>query len=220
MARYVLSARIREVMGKEAAKKLRREHLIPTNFYGPDSAPLMLTIQHSDMQKIMKQAAGKNTIFDLEIETENGNNTKIVMLKELQADPIKDTYLHADFLEISMNKEITVNVPIHLLNVPVGVTDGGILQQIRREILISCMPDKLVDFLELDVSELEIGATLSIGDIELPEGLKFAQEEKLPIASVLVPKIVEEEEEEEEEEEGEAAEGEDVVAQEDETPEA
>ena len=93
------------------------------------------------------------------------------MLKELLMDPIKDTCLHADFYEISMDKEITVDIPIRLINTPEGVALGGILQHIRRELTISCMPDKLVDYLELDVADLEIGDSLHIRDIELPEGI-------------------------------------------------
>jgi large subunit ribosomal protein L25 len=129
------------------------------------------------------------------------------MLKELLVDPIKDTYLHADFYEISMYKEITVAVPIHLLNTPIGVTNEGILQHVRRELTISCLPDKLIESLDIDVSGLDIGDSLHVRDIELPDGITTSEDGHLTIAVVAAPTVMPEEKEEEVEE-GELEEGE------------
>lgn len=207
MAQYTLTARLREQKGKEAAKKLRKDKKIPAVFYGPDTAPLMLTIESSDLIDIMKKSAGENIILGLQIEREKGSDSKMVMLKELQSDPVQDTYLHADFYEISMDKELTIDIPIRLVNTPQGVKDGGILQHVRRELNISCLPDKLIEFIDVDVSALQIGESVHIGDINLPEGIATLQEDKLTVAVVVAPSVsaVEEEEEAEEEElEGEA----------------
>jgi len=138
MAQHTLSARIREQKGKEKAKKLRNKDQIPAIFYGPNSDPLMLSIENADLRKIMKKTTGENIILGLKIESEKGSDSKMVMLKDLQTDSIKDTYLHADFYEISMTQEITVSVPIHLVNTPAGVTEGGVLQQVRRELKVAC----------------------------------------------------------------------------------
>jgi len=216
MARHILSARTREKTGKEAAKKLRRDNQIPAIFYGPGTAQIMLTVDYSDLKKILRQTAGENIILGLQIESDKGTDSKMVMLKELQSDPIKDTYLHADFYEVSMDKEITIDIPIRLINIPKGVTDGGILQHVRREITISCLPDKLVEYIEVDVSELDIGDSIHIEDLVLPEGIETDQETGLTIANVMAPSIQEEEVEEieegEEGEEGEAKEGEEEEA--------
>ena len=151
MARHALSARIRELKGKEAAKKLRKNSKIPAIFYGPNTKSQMLTVDSFDLKKIMKKTAGENIILRLQIESEKGDDTKMVILKDLITDPIKDIYLHADFYEISMDKELTIDIPIRLINTPVGVTNGGILQHVRRQIRISCLPDKLADFIDEDV---------------------------------------------------------------------
>jgi large subunit ribosomal protein L25 len=95
-----------------------------------------------------------------------------------------------------MDKEITVDLPIRLVNTPRGVTDGGFLQTIRRELTVSCLPDKLIDSLEIDVSDLEIGDSIHIQDIELPEGITCAEEDHLTIAVVSAPGGGMEEEEE------------------------
>ncbi|MBW1850191.1 MAG: 50S ribosomal protein L25 [Deltaproteobacteria bacterium] len=125
------------------------------------------------------------------------NSEPIMLAVELLMDPIKDTCIHADFYEISMDKEITVPVPIRLLNTPNGVSEGGILQHVRRELTISCLPDKLMDSLEVDVSALEIGDVLHVRDIELPEGTKSVDEGHLTIAIVAAPTVQVEEEVEE-----------------------
>jgi large subunit ribosomal protein L25 len=201
VAQYTLRVSVRDNKGKEAAKKLRRNNQIPAIFYGPDTDPLMLVVDYPDLDGIIKQTAAENIILELQIESEEGSDSKTVMLKELQVDPLKNTYLHADFYEVSMEREVTVGIPIHLLNTPAGVIEGGILQHVRREITISCLPDQMVEHLDVDVSGLEIGDSIHIRDIDLPEGLTTNQEENLTVAVVAAPTVIAEVEEIEEIEE-------------------
>jgi large subunit ribosomal protein L25 len=219
MDKPVLNARLRQSTGKGAARKLRKNNQIPAVFYGPRREPLKLAMDYPELEGFIKQTGGENIVLDLKVKSDGGTETWNVILKDLQVDPIKDTYLHADFYEISMDKEITVNVPIHLINTPAGAEEGGILQHVRRELTVSCLPDKLIEALEVDVSQLEIGGSVHIRDIILPEGITSLDEEDLTIAVVAAPTVMPEEalEEEVEEEalegevaEGEAAEGEQV----------
>jgi large subunit ribosomal protein L25 len=147
----------------------------------------MLTVNYPEFERITKLSRGENAIFDLLITSHSGEETRKVILKELTTDPIENTYLHADFYEISMDKEITVNIPVRLVNTPVGVTNGGLLQSIRREMTVSCLPDKLIDSFEIDVSELDIGDSIHIRDITLPEGITCAEEGHITIAVVSAP---------------------------------
>ena len=209
MAKPVLNARTRQSKGKGAAKKLRRNKQIPAIFYGPNAQPVMLAVDYPELEGIMRQSAGENIVLDLRVQSDDGTETWSAILKELQIDPTKDTYLHADFYEISMDKEITVHVPISLINIPVGVEDGGILQHVKRELTVSCLPDKLPDVLELDVSKLEIGGSLHVRDIGLPEGITSLDEDHLTVAVLAAPTVMPEEVEEEEVEE-EVAEEEEV----------
>lgn len=201
MAQYTLRVSVRDNKGKEAAKKLRRNNQIPAIFYGPDTEPLMLTVDYPDLDGIIKQTAAENIILGLQIESEEGSDSKTVMLKELQVDPLKNTYLHADFYEVSKEREVTVGIPIHLLNTPAGVLEGGILQHVRREITITCLPDQMVEHLDVDVSGLAIGDSIHIRDIDLPEGLTTNQDENLTVAVVAAPTVIPEAEEIEEIEE-------------------
>ena len=199
MAQFSLSARIRDNKGKGVARRLRRDDQIPAIFYGPNAKTTMLSVSYRDLGGIIKQTTSENIILGLKIESESGIESRKVMLKELQIDPIKDTYLHADFYEISMDKELTVDIPVHLVNAPIGVQKGGILQHVKREITIICLPDNLVDSLEVDVSGLDIGESVHIRDIEIPEGIKTTQEDHLTIAVVVAPSVTTEEVEEIEE---------------------
>jgi large subunit ribosomal protein L25 len=152
----------------------------------------------------MRSGSAENMIIDLLITTDAGTDTRKVILKDLALDPL-GALVHADFYEISMDKKITVNIPVQLINIPSGVTDGGILQHIRRQLSVTCLPDNLISFLELDVSGMDIGDSLHISDIHFPEGVNCDEEEHLTVAVVAAPTIVEEPEEEDEEtgEEGE-----------------
>ena len=202
MAQYQLAVQVRETKGKEAAKKMRRGNNIPGVFYGPDSKPIMVSFKDKDLRKILKSSASENIILGLQLETEKGTEPKMVMLKELQSDPLKDTYIHADFYEISMDKELTLSVPVILVNTPVGVSNGGILQHVRRELTISCLPDKVIESIEVDVSGLGIGESVHIDDVVFPDGITTPQEGHLTIAVVNAPTVSETAEEEEEVEEG------------------
>ena len=189
MAQYTLAARVRNEKGKQAAKKLRRENRIPAIFYGPGTASLMLTVDAHELDMIMKKKTGENVIIGLQIESDKGTDSRTVIMKELHSDPIKSDYLHADFYEISMDKELLVDIALHFINTPKGVTSGGILQPIRREIAVSCLPDKLVDFIEVDVSELEIGQSLHVEEITLPDGIKTLLDPGLTVVTVIAPTI-------------------------------
>jgi len=211
MEQPVLTARIRKSKGKGAAKKLRKMAQVPAVFYGPKTESVMLAVDYPELERLLKQGSSDNVILDLQVQSDQGSETHKAIIKDILMDPVKDIYLHADFYEISMDKEITVDIPIRLVNSPVGVTEGGILQHIRRKLNISCLPDKMIDALELDVSGLAIGDSLHVEDIDLPEGIVSLEEGHLTVATVAAPTVVEEEEEEvieEELAEGEVAESE------------
>ena len=182
-------------------------------FYGPKAGPVHLTVTTVDLQGVLKKITQESAIIDLKMTGTDGNvQDATVMIKELQVDPLRGDYLHADFYEISMDKEITADIGINLVGEPAGVTRGGILQYIRREITVSCLPDRLVEQVDVDVSGLDIGDAVHIEDIQLPEGISTAQEGHLTVAVVAAPTVEEEAEEEAEEIEG-LEEGEEAAAE-------
>jgi large subunit ribosomal protein L25 len=219
MAHVALTAQSRKGTGKGAARTLRRQALIPAVFYGPEVDPVNLSLKYRDLEKLIKTGAGENVIIDLAIETGESTLSHRAMLKEIQMDPVKQTILHVDLYEISMDKKIEVEVPITLTGTAKGVSDeGGILQQVSRTLEISCLPDNIPDSFELDVTDLNIGDSLHVSDLNIPQGIEVVVEGELTIATVVPPTKVEEIEPEvpEEEEEREEVEAEEVAETEEE----
>jgi large subunit ribosomal protein L25 len=210
MAQTTLSARIREEKGKGAANKLRRNKQIPAILYGPNTSPVMLSVNEPDLKTVLKAATGENIVLGLQIDTGKGSETKNVILKELQSDPIKPIYYHADFYEISMDRELTFDIPIHLVNTPMGAADGGILQHVKREVSVSCLPGDLVDYIEVDVSALDIGGSIHVKEVVFPKGIRSLEDGELTLAVVNAPAAVVEKVEEEVKEE--VKEGEEAAA--------
>ncbi|MCF8143729.1 MAG: 50S ribosomal protein L25 [Deltaproteobacteria bacterium] len=187
MHQLTLAAQERDQKGKGAARKFRKNNQLPAIFYGPNTDPMMLAVNYHEFERITKLSGFENTILDLKITSRHGEETRKAMVKDLMMDPVKNNYLHADFYEISMDKEITVDIPIRLVNTPIGVTDGGFLQIVRRELTVSCLPDRLIDSLEIDVAGLEMGDSVHIRDIALPEGITSVEEGDLTVAVVSAP---------------------------------
>ena len=212
-----LNSEIRVQTGKGAARRLRSAGKLPAILYGAKTDPIMLAMEYSELKKTLRGRAAENIIFDLTINGEKKNQPKKVMIKEIQRDPVKRDYLHIDFFEISMAKELEVDIPLDLLNTPIGVEQGGVLQHIRREVRAACLPEDLVDKIAVDVSGLDIGQSLHVRDISFPPGLRALEDEDLTVITVVAPTAeveVEEEEEEAEEAEIEETEGEDVSSEE------
>ena len=108
MTQPVLAAYLRKSTGKQAARKLRRNNQVPAIFYGPGTETVMLTLDYPELERLLKQAGGENIILELQVKSDKGTESKRAMLKDLQVDPVKDTYVHADFYEISMDKELSL----------------------------------------------------------------------------------------------------------------
>lgn len=195
-----LSSEIRTQTGKGSARKIRSAGKLPAILYGPEIDPIMLTLDFTELKKALQGRSAESVLLNLRIDSDKKGQSKKVMIKEIQRDPVKRDYLHVDLFEISLKKELEVDIPIHLVNTPIGVSEGGILQHTRREVKVSCMPDDLVDKIDVDVSGLDIGQSLHIGDISFPSGLKSLEDVDVTIVTVVAPTIAAEEEEVEEEE--------------------
>ena len=211
-----LSSEIRTQTGKGSARKLRSAGKLPAILYGPETDPVMLTLDCAELMKALQGKSAENILLDLRIDSDEKGKPKKVMIKEIQRDPVKRDYLHVDLFEISLKKEVEVDIPIHLVNTPIGVTQGGILQHVRREVKVSCMPDDLVEKIEIDVSGLDIGQSLHMEDISFPSGLKSLEDADVTVLTVVAPTIAPEVEEVEEVEEGkgEETEGEETRGEE------
>jgi large subunit ribosomal protein L25 len=190
MQRPILTAEIREGVGKERAKKLRAKGLIPAIFYGPRSQTVPLVIDSKELSKALQTEAGENVLIDLEIRKGNQSDRKVVMLKDIQIDPLQRITLHTDFYEVAMDEMVTVEIPVHLVGKPEGTKMGGILEQVRRVIQIQCLPGDIPKSIDIDVGPLKIGDSIHVQDIQV-EKAKILFDSNFTIATV-VPPVVEE----------------------------
>lgn len=184
-----LSATSRREKGKGVAKKMRREGRLPAIVYGHKTTPIDLTIDTKQLLNFIAEGKGEHRLFVLSIEGNGKPAEKTVMIKELQIDPVKRTFLHVDFFEVSMDEEITLSIPIRLVGESPGVKMGGVLQQVRREIEIKCLPSRIPDSLEIDVAALNIGDSVHLSDVPLPAGIKVLEDADVTIATVLAPTV-------------------------------
>ena len=210
MANAGLVVQVREQTGKGVARKLRAAGRIPGVLYGRGKEPRSLQLDPHEVERLLKRSdAGMNTLIDLTIEGDSAGR-ETVLVKELQRDPVGDVILHADLYVVDLTKTIEVEVPVHLTGTPVGVSvSGGILDHTLRDLLVECLPTAIPDAITLDVSGLEIGDSVHVRDVQLPEGVTMRSDADLSIAGVAAPTVEEEETPEVAEgEEGVVAEGE------------
>jgi large subunit ribosomal protein L25 len=212
VAENTLNVEVREATGKGVARKLRAAGRIPGVCYGQSPAqPITLDPRALD-RLIERSATGVNTLIDLKVAGGGNFDGKTVLLKEMQRDPVTSAPLHADFITVDLTHTLDVAVPIRVSGVAPGVTMGGIIDQVLREVHLECLPDAIPEEVIADVSELEIGMSIHIRDLPLPEGVKLLSDGDLSVVSVATPKAVEEEVPVEEEAEAEV-EGEEGAAE-------
>lgn len=166
---------------KNIARRLRLSGSIPAIVYGAQQPSIAVTVDPKQIRRILHSESGHNTIFDLQV---NGSTAK-AMVVDWQNDPIKGHLIHIDMKRIAMDKAIRVQVPVQLVGVPVGVkTQGGILDQVLREIAIECLPADIPGHLDVDVTELAFGMVIRVGDIPHGGKLKFITDEDATVAHI------------------------------------
>lgn len=214
-----LNTKTRTTMGNGPARALRREGQIPAILYGPQTEATMLAVDGHEMELALKKSQGSQLFLELTIDGDTSASHP-AMVKELQTHPVSRALLHVDFYKISMDRKIRVNVPVVTVGKSAGVELGGILQLVRRELEIMCLPGQIPDAIEIDITDLEIGGSIHINDIKLSDDIEFMEEGNYTVVTVLSPTIEEVEEEAEGEEGEEAEEGEAEAGEAAETTEA
>jgi large subunit ribosomal protein L25 len=177
----VLEAQAREAGTKNDARRVRREGKIPAVVYGAGKDSLAISVDPRVVTRILTSETGHNTIFDL---TMDGEKTK-AMIVDWQYEPIKGKLMHIDLKRIALDKVLTVSVPIFLVGEAAGVKqEGGILEQMLREVEVECLPGDIPSHIDADVSQLTFGKVLRVQDLPHSDKLKFITDENQPVAHV------------------------------------
>ena len=192
MAKQVkLKVESRTNVGRSAVRKLRARGLIPAVIYGGNDKPQPLQVTARDINAMMSQASGENVLVELEIAGEGSSRTALV--QEVQHSPVGGDIRHVDFHAISMDQMIQAEVPLESTGIAVGVkTFGGLLEQSLRALAIECLPANLPDRITVDVSQLNIGDSVHVRDIQFPPGVTPKVQLDLTAFSVLAPAVEEE----------------------------
>jgi large subunit ribosomal protein L25 len=177
---------------------LRRDGKIPAILYGPNTEPLKLTIDQADLDPIFKSGAVSQKLLRLRIDGVDG--TSRVMIKEMQKHPVSHNLLHMDLYQVTMDQKIKVMVPVLTTGKSAGVEMGGMLQIIRRELEVFCLPDQIPENITIDISDMNIGDSLHVEELELEGDVEIPADVNFTILTVLSPTAEEEEEVEDEEE--------------------
>jgi large subunit ribosomal protein L25 len=181
----IIKAEKRDTKGTSEARRLRREGRIPGIVYGATGEPVSISLNRHTFG-LMVRDFGHNFIGDLEIA---GEATQKVLLKDIQYEPARGDILHADFVAVSMTETIQVSLPIEIVGEAAGVVAGGVLEQVLSEMEVECLPGNMVETIALDVSAMEIGDTLMVGDIQMPEGVKNISDVELAVVSIAAPRV-------------------------------
>jgi len=180
----VIKSEKRDSFGKNASRRIRKNGLIPAILYGEGALSRPLVLDKKDIVKILKSESGENTIFRIVFDSEE----KDVMIKDLQIDPTSDELLHADLIQIAMDKEIRVAVPIELVGEAIGVkTEGGFVDFMTREVEVECLPANIPERLTIDISALHLHQSLKVADMAPPAGVKMINEPNTVIVLIQVP---------------------------------
>lgn len=188
----VLHVEPRSETGKGAARRIRASGKIPGNVYGHGAESTAVQADELQFKALISRISTENTLIDLKVGDEQ---PKAVLIREIQRHPYRSSILHVDFFEITAGEKIRVAVPVRLEGNPIGVRNGGILQVIRYELEVECLPREIPSSFEVDISELEIGDSLHISAIDTGD-VTLLEDESLTVCTVVAPRVVEEVEEE------------------------
>jgi large subunit ribosomal protein L25 len=178
----ILEAQPRTPGTKNDARRVRRHGKVPAVVYGAGKAAVPVSVDPRQVSRILHSETGHNTVFDLTVD---GERTK-AMIVDWQYEPIKGALLHIDLKRIAMDQKLKVNVPIELVGEPAGVKQqGGILEQIAREVEVECLPGDIPNQIELNVAELVFGMVLRVADLPKNEKVRFLSDPDQPVAHII-----------------------------------
>ncbi len=185
-----LTIKRREATGKQVAKRLRRAGQVPGVLYG-GTKPESVTIDPKAVLRIIHGRQGSTQLLTLAVEGESGS--RMAIIRELQFDPVSDSLLHVDLQEVQADRAITVRVAVHPVGEAAGVKEQkGILQIVLHELEVSCLPTRIPERIDADVSALMIGHVLTVGDLTVPEGVRILNDRGQAVVTVAAPMAEEE----------------------------
>jgi large subunit ribosomal protein L25 len=194
MAQQVkLTAQKRTLIGRNAIKKIKEKGLVPGVIYGSQAEPIALQIDGRQLANVLSHASSEHVLVELEIVDGSESTNRLALIQEVQHHALKRELLHVDFHAVSATEKIFSEVPIEAVGEALGVrTFGGLLEYSLRTLEVECYPQDLPDIVRIDVTNLSIGESLHVRDIQLPVGVEATTDEDLTVVSVVASRVGEE----------------------------
>jgi large subunit ribosomal protein L25 len=186
MAEQKLKAEVREGTGKGVARKLRAGGRVPAVLYGHDRSPLPLSVNARDLFHVLHTGAGANVLVDLIVD----GKQHLALPREVQRNHIRDQLVHVDFLVVNRDETIVIDVPIREVGESPGVKAGGVVEHHLFELHVECLPSDVPEHIDADISKLDFGDALRVGDIAAPRGVTVLTNEEESVLAVVVPAVL------------------------------
>ena len=194
MTDFTLNAQARTDLGKGASRRLRHAANIPAVVYGGNKPAESVTILAKEIAKLFENEAAYSHVIELNVDGAKQN----VIVKAMQRHPSKQFIMHADFIRVVAGQKLTATVPVHFVGEEAPVKKGGEISHVLNEVEVTCLPKDLPEFIEVDLSALEIGAIIHLSDLKAPKGVEFvalAHGDDKAVANVHAPRVAPEAEE-------------------------
>jgi large subunit ribosomal protein L25 len=182
-----LNAAPRQDSGKGPARRLRRAGRIPAVLYGRGEQTRLLSVDGRELERLFSRISVESTIIDLRVEGERKPVRALV--REVQTHPFRSEILHVDFYQVHAGERVHVEVPVRLVGHAAGVRAGGILEQVLHNLAVRCLADQIPEAIEVDVTNLEIGQSLHVGDLQVPAGVEVETEADRTVCTVVAPTV-------------------------------
>jgi large subunit ribosomal protein L25 len=186
----VVEVEPRRNLGKNHSRRMRREGRVPANVYGMELKPFAVSVDPRRIEDVLRLESGRNTILTLAMS--GAGQSREVMLREMQRDPVSEKLVHIDFVRVDPTKALHVAVPVRLLGTATGVkNEAGVLDFVHRQVEVSCLPVAIPEHLDVDISELHIGQHVSVKDLAAVANVEFLDDPETILAVVSAPRVEE-----------------------------
>ena len=188
METVLIQTQVRNDQAKGSNNRSRKQGFVPGVLYGREMESISISVSAKEMERVIAKK-GENLFAKINLQKDDGSQEYNVILKEVQRHPYKGTLAHLDFYQVSMSEKINTVVTVSLVGESIGVAEGGLIQQQLREINVLCLPGDIPSSIELDITNLKIGDSITVADISMPDKVEIADEADTVVVNVAAPRV-------------------------------
>ena len=182
-----LRVQMRTKTGTGAARRLRREEMVPAILYGPKTAPVLLAVPAIRLLKLLRDIGEESKLIRLVIGSDKDMQIRQALIREVQTHPVRRRFLHVDFYEVPLDQPILVDVPVELDGESIGEKKGGVRNLIRRTLSVRCLPGDIPERVHIDISDLDLGSSVHVADLISRIPFELMDDKSVAVVAIAVP---------------------------------